>query len=76
MENFIKLSNVVLNKLHIIRITIEPNKYIIYLSQVLYYGTFFSSSGSIYNQELKVEIDNIKNIKDFEIIKKFIETIK
>jgi len=76
MENFIRLSNVILNKSHIIRITIEPNKYIIYLSQVLYSGTFFSNSGAILNQELKVEIDNIRNIKDYEIIRKFIETIK
>ena len=73
-SNFIKLSNMIINKNNISNIFIHSNKYDIYtrlnnISGFIFWGCGFVSSG---NNE-KINICAEKNAEDYKIITKWIK---
>jgi len=76
---FIRLSNVIINTLNIIKIKTYPNAYHIYMTNTnKITGTFWQSLGvgELTSSEDFIEIKiNKDNKKDFEIISKWIKQI-
>lgn len=77
MNNFIKLSSRVINKLHIIEIIKQPNKYWIsmtnnYISGIMVFGwgNLSSSSNSF------IQICEKNNKEDYDTITDFLKEIK
>jgi len=73
MKNFIHLTSRVINKLHIIEIIKNPNKYEIYMSNYNVDGFLWFGSGSLYTKPNIIEICNTKDKQDYETITHFIQ---
>ena len=68
MKHFINLTSIVINKLHIIQIIKQPNKYIIHMSNNSINGFLYFSYGSLYTNHNIIEICNKKDKQDYETI--------
>lgn len=75
MSNFIKLSSVVINKLHITQIIKKSNKFIIEMSSIKGRGFIICAWGDIIFDNNIIEICEKKNKPDYEIIKNWINNI-
>jgi hypothetical protein len=76
MSHFIKLSQYVINKLHISHIIQQPNKYYLYMNISNINGLFIFSFGSVSTSITTVEICEKNNKQDYDIITNFIKEIK
>lgn len=76
MNHFIKLTSMVINKLHITQIIKCESKYYINMTCNNINGCMILSSGSISSNCDMIEICETKNKKDYDIITDFIENIK
>lgn len=76
MTNFIKLSSMVINKLHITQIIQEQNKYHVFLTRQYNRGFMIWGSGAFTSQFTMIEICETKHKQDYNIITEFIEEIK
>jgi hypothetical protein len=68
MKNFINLTTMVINKLHIIEIIKKPNKYEIYMSNNSISGFLMFSSGSFSTNHNILTICENKDKQDYETI--------
>jgi len=75
MNNFINLTSTVINKLHIIEIIKQPNKYKIYMSNNSVTGFLLFSNGVFNTNHNIIEICNKKNKEDYETITDLIKNI-
>ena len=76
MRQFINLTSIVINKLHITEIVKKPGKYYIYLNNSSINGVAmfgYKSITTIYNI---IEVCETKNKADYETVKGWINTIK
>lgn len=76
MSNFIKLSSMVINKLHITRITQEQNKYCVFLNRQYNSGFMIWGCGTFTSEFGMIEICETKHKQDYNIIREFIKEIK
>ena len=76
MNNFIKLTSMVLNKLHITQIIQQQSKYYVYMTSNNINGFILFSSGSLTSNHNMIEICETKNKQDYDIITDFIKEIK
>ena len=76
MKQFIKLTSKIINKSHIVEISIVPGKYFVYMNDKMITGSFILSNGSISTDYNMFEICENKNKQDFETITKFINEIE
>ncbi len=74
MKHFINLSSRVINKLHIIEIIKQPNKYRIYMTNSSLHGSFFFASGGLETNYNIIEICEKKDKQDYETITELIKT--
>ena len=68
MKHFINLSSRVINKLHIIQIIKQPNKYNIHMSDNSIDGFLFCTYGNLHTNHNIIEICKEKDKKDYETI--------
>jgi hypothetical protein len=68
MKNFINLSTMVINKLHIIEIIKQPNLYRIHMSNSSIHGSFFFASGGLETNRNIIEICEKKDKQDYDTI--------
>lgn len=68
MKNFINLTSIVINKLHIVEIVKQPNKYRIYMTNSSVRGFLFFASGSLETDHNIIEICEKKDKQDYETI--------
>ena len=68
MKHFINLTSIVINKLHIVEIVKQPNKYRIYMSNNSVRGFLFFASGSLETDHNIIEICEKKDKQDYETI--------
>ena len=68
MKQFIHLTSRVINKLHIIEIIKQPNKYEIHMSNYNIDGFMFFGSGNVDSTPNIIKICNVKNKQDYETI--------
>jgi hypothetical protein len=73
MKNFIKLSSIVINKLHIIQIVKKPNIYEIHMIHNKIEGMFFCGSGIIDTKSNMIKICEKKDKEDYDIITDLID---
>ena len=73
MNNFIKLSSRIINKLHIIEIIKKPNKYEIHMNNSNINGYFLFSSCGVEVKHNIIEICDTKDKKDYKTITKLIK---
>lgn len=77
MNNFIKLTSMVINKTHITKITLHPSTYYITMTTSnRVNGFMLFSSGSLSSGEETIEISETKNKKDYDTMTEFIKEIK
>lgn len=77
MNNFIKLTSMVINKSHITKITLNPSTYYITMTTSnRVNGFMLFSSGSLSSGEEMIKICETENKKDYDIITEFIKEIK
>lgn len=76
MTKFIKLTDIIINTLHIINIDILPTKYTIFMSNNYLSGLFVLGSGSIDSLNNKIDICKNKHPCDYQIMKEWINQIK
>ena len=76
MSQFIKLTNIVINTTKIIKINTYQNKYHICMNNNILDGYLFISFGSIYTTDNIIEICKNKDPLDYQIITKWINSIK
>ena len=74
MKNFINLTSRVINKLHIIEIIKNSNKYEIHMSNNKIDGFWLFSSGRLDTNDKIIEICNIKHKEDYETITNLIKS--
>jgi hypothetical protein len=76
MKHFINLTSRVINKLHIIEIIKNPNKYEIHMNTNDINGLFMFSAGGLFNNHKIIDICNKNNMQDYETITDFIKQTK
>ena len=76
MTHFIHLSSRVINKLHIIEIIKNPNKYLIHMNNYNKGGCLIIGSGIVHSNSNIIEICKRNNRKDYDNITKLIKNIK
>lgn len=77
MNNFIKLTSMVINKSHITKIRVYPSTYYITMTTSNHVNGFMLfSSGSVSSSEDMIKICETENKKDYDIITDFIKEIK
>ena len=74
MKHFINLTSRVINKLHIVEIVKQPNKYEIHMSNNSIHGSFFFASGGLETDHNIIEICEKKDKQDYETITALIKT--
>ena len=74
MKNFINLTSIVINKLHIIEIIKKSNKYEIHMSSNNIDGFWLLSSGCLGTNYKIIEICNKKDKQDYETITNLIKS--
>ena len=75
MKNFIKLTNMLINKAHITRIVHDQSMYYIYTTNFDIDGIFLFAVGSWSTRYDRIDICKTKNEKDYEIITNFIKDL-
>lgn len=75
MKSFIKLTSHVINKLHIVEIIKNQNKYFIYMSNNKISGVIIFGGGYVSSDYNKIEICEKNNKQDYDTITDFISTI-
>jgi hypothetical protein len=79
MKQFINLSSIVLNKLHITEIAKTPGKYSIYMSNRSVNGTFIGSFiflyGTIHTDHNVIEICETTHQQDYNTVTEWIKTL-
>ena len=75
MNNFIKLTSMVINKLHITQIIQKQSKYYVYMSSNYISGYVIFTSGILGSKYYMIEICETKNKQDYNIITEFINRI-
>ena len=75
MKQFINLSSIIINKLHISRIIKKPNKYEIYMNTNIIDGFWLVASGRLTSYHHILEISEIENKQDYEKITELIKQI-
>ena len=68
MKHFINLTSRVINKLHIVQIVKQPNKYYIHISKNESYAFFAFGSGFLDSYDNVIEICEKKNKQDYDKI--------
>ena len=68
MKHFINLTNVVINKFHIVEIIKKPNKYLIMLSNNHMEGSGAFTFGVILSKDNVIEINDTRNPSDYKKI--------
>ncbi len=76
MNRFIKLTSLIINKLHITQITHNNCKYYIGMTSNNINAIMYLSSGNISSTFDIIEICETKNKQDYDIITDFIKKIK
>lgn len=76
MNNFIKLTSLVINKFHIVQIFQQNSKYYIYMNNNNFSGFMFFSTGFVSSNYNTIEICEKKHKQDYDIITDFIKEIK
>lgn len=76
MNHFIKLTSMVINKLHITQIIQNNCKYYINMTSNNINGIIIMSSGNVSSKCDIIEICETKNKQDYDIITDFIKKIK
>ena len=80
MSNFIKLSNLIINKNYIQTIAVKPNKYYINIMTNTFDGSNWmiagSGVGSIASYHCEIEICETKHSNDYKIISDWINNQK
>lgn len=76
MKHFIHLSSRVINKLHIVEIMRQPNKYYIYMNNKEISGLMFGWFGNLSTNHSIVQVCETKNKEDYDIITNFINNEK
>ncbi len=76
MNPFIKLTSMVINKLHITQIIHRNSKYYINMTGNNIDGFMLLSSGYVTSNCVTIEICETKNKQDYDIITEFIANIK
>lgn len=75
MKSFIKLTSHVINKLHIVEIIKNQNKYSIYMSNNNISGFLIFGGGYVSSDYNKIEICEKHNKQDYDTITNFINNI-
>lgn len=75
MTKFIKLSNMVINIKHIIRIHTHLDTHYIYLNNVYFSGFSFMGSGALSTDQQYISLHKSKNEADHKIITEWINKI-
>lgn len=75
MKHFINLTSRVINKLHIVQIVKQPNKYYIHISKNESYAFFAFGSGFLDSYDNVIEICEKKNKQDYDKITSEIENM-
>lgn len=75
MKQFINLSSIVINKLHITEIVKTPGKYSIYMTNSSVNGIFSFVLGKLYTTYNIIEICQIHHREDYKTITEWINTM-
>jgi hypothetical protein len=76
MTRFIRLTNLIVNTSKIVTVDILPTKYVIHMNNQHFHGWILFSSGNIVSTPNTVEICENEKPNDYEIVKKWIDSIK
>ncbi len=76
MNKFIKLSNTIINTSKITKVISYPNNYSIHMVNNNCNGIFFYLFGTIDSRPNTIEIYKDTTPKDYEIVKKWIDSIE
>lgn len=72
---FIRLSNMILNKSHILCIEKKPTKYFIVMNFNNLQGGIIFGNGELSSESVKIEVCEEKNPTDYEIINRYFDDI-
>ena len=75
MKNFINLTSIVINKLHIVEIIKRPGSYCIHMNNNSITGFIFFSTGGIETYKNIIEICEKNDKKDYATITRLIKEI-
>ena len=76
MANFLKLTSRIINTSHINTITINPNKYSIYIANNNVNGIFLIALGHIYSRDERIDICQTKNPADYKTVASWVENLR
>lgn len=77
MSQFLKLTNIIINKNYIQSISIKPNKYCIHVISNNFDGTNFTAAGfgfgNISSRNFEIEVCETKDSRDYKIVSDLID---